>query len=170
MTHMAAALLCLALTPVTPMATPRSGHSATRLRDGRVLIAGGMVRNHVFLDSAELYDPVTRCFTPAGRMTTPRVGHAAALLPDGRVLLAGGYVSSLTTESAEVYDPRTNRFTLLSATMSIRRTRPSITKLKDGRFLVAGGAIDDRTVVRNADVFDPAMMTFHAVASLRDAR
>lgn len=168
---MAAALLCLALTPVTPMTTARSGHTATRLRDGRVLIAGGMVRNRAFLNTAELYDPATRRFTPAGRMASARVGHAAALLPDGRVLLAGGWDTYLsTTASAEVYDPRTNRFTALPNGMSARRARASLTKLKDGRLLLAGGAEGDHAPLRLVELFDPKTMTFRVTGALSGAR
>jgi hypothetical protein len=50
------------ITPATPMLEPRSGQSATLLPDGRVLIAGGMRRNHDFYKSAELYDPATGKF------------------------------------------------------------------------------------------------------------
>ncbi len=73
------------------MLSPRAGHTATLLKDGRVLVAGGMVHNREFLDSAELYDPVSRQFSSTGKMMTKRVGQVAALLLDGRVLLAGGW-------------------------------------------------------------------------------
>jgi hypothetical protein len=66
--------------------------SATPLRDGRVLLVGGLsLQKRGTLASAEIYDPRTNTFTPtAGPPANDRFGHAAALLPDGRVLIVGG--------------------------------------------------------------------------------
>jgi Galactose oxidase, central domain len=67
-----------------PMLAPRSGHTATLLRTGEVLIAGGMRRNQEFYSSAELYDPVNGTFRPAGDMHIARVEPAAVLLASGK--------------------------------------------------------------------------------------
>src|SRR5580693_8256921 len=72
------------LAPATPMLEPRSGHSATLLPDGKVLIVGGMRRNQDFYKSAELYDPATGKFKQTGEMNERRVGHIAVLLPSGK--------------------------------------------------------------------------------------
>src|SRR5579864_437072 len=68
------------ITAAAPMLNPRSGHTATLLPNGKVLIVGGMRRNQDFYKSAELYDPATGKFQPAGEMSIGRVGHIAVLL------------------------------------------------------------------------------------------
>ena len=45
------------LVPTGNTTTARFSHTATMLLNGKVLIAGGMEQNGVWLDSAELYDP-----------------------------------------------------------------------------------------------------------------
>src|SRR5499427_4185066 len=65
------------VTSASPMLEPRSGHTATLLPDGKVLIAGGMRRNQDFYKSAELYDPATGKFQLTGEMNVGRVGHTA---------------------------------------------------------------------------------------------
>jgi hypothetical protein len=83
------------------MLSARADHSATSLRDGRALLAGGLVKNGQFLKTAELYDPSTGNFNATGEMSVGRVGQAAALLADGRVLIVGGWATSGPTDSAE---------------------------------------------------------------------
>src|SRR5689334_19982059 len=99
------------LIPTGNTTVARFAHTATLLRNGKVLVAGGMSRNGVWLDSAELYDPATGRFTPIGRLHAQRAGATATLLPNGKVLIAGGNEGSgASLASAEVYDPGTNIF------------------------------------------------------------
>jgi hypothetical protein len=76
--------------PVGNTVVARFSHTATLMADGKVLIAGGMQRNGVWLDSAEIYDPATGRFVDAGKMHAQRAGAAAILLENGKVLIAGG--------------------------------------------------------------------------------
>ncbi len=77
------------------MVLPRTGHTATLLPNGKVLVVGG---EHLLTsaapfgltDTAELYDPVTGNFTLTGSLNTARTGHTATLLPSGKVLIVGG--------------------------------------------------------------------------------
>jgi hypothetical protein len=77
-------------TPTGDMTTPRYGHTATLLPDGKVLITGGTNDGGVAgaQASAETYDPDTKTFTAIGSMAAARFFHTASLLPSGRVLIA----------------------------------------------------------------------------------
>jgi hypothetical protein len=79
------------------LVTPRFRHTATRLTDGRVLLAGGTNSVGEPLTAAELYDPVSGAWTATAGTVTPHDGHTATLLGDGRVLLID--------KTAEIYDP-----------------------------------------------------------------
>jgi len=88
------------------LGTARTGHTATLLPSGKVLVAGG---NNQFvgvgLSSAELYDPATGIWSTTGSLGTARFSHTATLLPSGKVLAAGGTTDGLTgLSSAELYD------------------------------------------------------------------
>ncbi len=92
------------------------GHTTTVLRDGRVLVAGGLNANNIATSTAMVFDPSTRRWTATGSMKEPRGLHAAALLPDGRVLITGGakdpreLATDRSVTSSEIYDPAAGRF------------------------------------------------------------
>jgi hypothetical protein len=102
------------------------------LKDGKVLIVGGMHRNQDFYRSAELYDPATGEFQSTGAMSLARVGHAAVLLRSGKVLVVGGWVGMDSTDYAELYDPATGKFTTLPK-MIVERGRPTAALLGERR-------------------------------------
>ena len=154
---------------VGQMLEPRSGHTATLLPDGKVLIAGGMRRNQDFYKSAELYDPATGRFQPTGDMSERRVGHVAVLLRSGKVLIAGGWVGQGGTDSAELYDPATGKFSAI-AKMTARRGRPSATLLADGDVLIAGGEERDNESVASAEIFRVKTLSFERTGSMHQAR
>jgi len=82
--------------PTAPMVTARSraSYTATFLRNGQVLVAGGSVQegdNLRILAAAELYDWTIDRWVPTAPLRTGREGHVAVLLQNGPVLVAGGY-------------------------------------------------------------------------------
>jgi Kelch motif/Galactose oxidase, central domain len=158
------------ITRATPMLEPRSGHSATLLPNGKVLIVGGMRRNQDFYRSAELYDSATGIFQPTGQMSVARVGHVAALLRSGKVLVAGGWVGHDCTDSAELYDPATGKFQPLPK-MSTRRGRPNATLLATGDVLITGGADHDAPGgVASAEIFRAADSRFEPLSPMHFPR
>ncbi len=153
-----------------PMLAARSGHTATLLPDGRVLIAGGMRRNQDFYRSAELFDPATGKFQATAEMNLARVGQVAVLLSSGKVLIAGGWIGHGCTDSAELYDPATGKFAVI-AKMTARRGRPSATLLQNGDVLIAGGADHDSPGgIASAEVFHTATLKFEPVGSMHYGR
>ena len=130
-----------------PLVQPRRDHTATRLSDGTVLIAGGIhvvtAGVEVPLTSAEVFDPATGRFRQTGSLPEGRTGHVAAMLNDGKVLIAGGGRQSMV-----LYDPGSGSFLASAAGSRIQRPRAATT-LPDGRVLLVG----DLTFA--AEIYDP---------------
>jgi len=146
---------------VGDMGEARSGHTASLLRDGRVLIAGGEGALGVS-STLEIFDPATGAFIPAGELSAPRKTHAAAVLADGRVLVAGGSDGLSALSSTDIFDPATAQASPGPA-LSTARAAASATTLLDGKVLVAGGS-DGTSDLASAEVYDPALISFSATA------
>ncbi|WP_437314131.1 Kelch repeat-containing protein [Sorangium sp. So ce385] len=146
------------------MLSPREGHSATLLHDGRVLVAGGRDGGGSCMTSAELYDPASDAWTPAASMGETRCWHQAILLEDGRVLVGGG--GSEERRSVEIYDPAADRWAQAAPMIDARASFPAVL-LADGRVLVAGAAGSD---ARSAEVYDPVSDTWAPTASMLHPR
>jgi N-acetylneuraminic acid mutarotase len=141
------------------MNIPRSGHQATLLMDGRVLVSGGSDHDGQAIGRTEIYNPISGTWSLRQANIIPRLGHAAALLHDGRVLVAGGVASAsscLRIEPAEIYDPPTDRWSL-AGDIPISTGRGSVAvTLLDGRVLVVGGGTSCEDSFSFAALFDPS--------------
>lgn len=161
--------------PTGSMLTGRQIHTATRLADGRVLVAGGYTLVDLAVASAELYDPATNAFSSTGSLGAARGLHTATLLADCRVLIAGGGPATWATRlgaflaSAELYDPTTGSFSP-TGTMTAAREGQTATLLNDGRVLIAGGNDIVEHAVASAELYDPTTGTFTPTGSMATAR
>lgn len=68
----------------------RLAHTATRLPNGGVLLAGGVGLYSNVLATSAVFDPVALTVRPGPNLVASHDSHAAVLLADGRVLVAGG--------------------------------------------------------------------------------
>ncbi|MBL8767884.1 MAG: hypothetical protein JNL94_10990, partial [Planctomycetes bacterium] len=170
----------------------RAFPTATKLGDGRVLVAGGgqgSLTGASGLSSAEIYRPNLEAFEPTGSMNSARALHRATLLNDGRVFITGG-VDALgnVLNTAEIYNPTTGVFTSVPA-MSTARVGHTATRLPDGRVFVAGGSsslVDSTAFYSSAQsttvIYNPTTntwsngpglgepKTFHDAVALADGR
>jgi hypothetical protein len=141
------------------MKIPRSGHAATLLLSGKVLVTGG--GNGAADPTAELYDPASGTFSSTtGNMIDRRIGHTATLLKlsdpgaanYGKVLILGSGDSS-----AELYTPTTSTFAA-TGSLNHARTSPTATLLNTGKVLIVGGSTTANDTT--AELYDPASGTF----------
>ncbi|MCE9600960.1 MAG: hypothetical protein K8S21_01940 [Gemmatimonadetes bacterium] len=164
------------------MSVARMAHTASVLRDGRVLVAGGFTGDGNAARSAELFDPASGTFGPLARMVVVRHSHSATILPNGKVLIVGGYgAGNEVIADVELFDPATRTFTRTGSLGSARAGHVAVL-LGNGRVLIAGGVGPGWTFLSSAELYDPVTGRFrptgpmterresHAAVMLRDGR
>jgi hypothetical protein len=151
----------------------RQGHTATLLKSGKVLVAGGIGAG--FLSSAELYDPATGTWSYTGNLNKPRSFCTSTPLPDGKVLVVGGFTNNNPpdfgiTNTAELYDPSSGTWSL-TGNLADDRAWHSATLLRSGKVLVAGGTATANSIITNTvELWDPVTGTWTTTGSLGTAR
>ncbi len=149
--------------------TARSGHTATLLPDGKVLIVGGNDLNGEPVARAEVYDPSTRSFTATGSLETPRLGAGATGL-DGqnRVLVYGGVASSILA-SAELWDAATGTFSPSSPMVSPQAFFPEAAEV-DFNYSIVGGTVEGSMASRTEQSFTVYDLKFGISGALNAPR
>jgi hypothetical protein len=144
------------------LTSARTGHSATMLPNGKLLVLGGGAVNNAVLDlSMDAWSDVS---TPINFLY-----HSATLLPNGKVLVAGGYIDSVDSSAAKVYDPAANSWSEVASMASARRAHIAV-KLPNGKVLVAGGIQGSATVLKSSELYDPATNSWSTAADMPEAR
>src|SRR5262245_25693487 len=155
--------------------TARTGHTATLLPNGKVLVAGG---NPIcwlpgclvsWTNSAELYDPATGTWSYTGNLNVGRSSHTATLLANGKVLVTGGeYGTDQFTRSAELYDPASGTWSF-TGNLHFLGAGNTATLLANGKVLAAGGlgsACHTGTCGNIAELYDPTTGTWSLTSKL----
>jgi hypothetical protein len=136
----------------------RSSHTATLLKNGKVLITGG---NPAYVE-AELYDSATGTWTDTGFMTDSRYRHTATLLPDGKVFVVGGSApNGVALNSAEIYDPAVGTWSYASERMKSARAAHAAVLLQDAKVLVGGGY--GNGYLTSAEIYDTGIQIWHQI-------
>lgn len=110
------------------MLAPRVRHAATILRDGRVLLLGGLGPGGTIV--SEFWEPTSGAFRAAAVLDPPLNAGTPTLLPNGDVLVIGG-------GQAGMWRPATGTFEPVSGFADITGVT-SATVLLDGRVLYIG--------------------------------
>jgi N-acetylneuraminic acid mutarotase len=158
------------------MSVGRTGHTATLLENGQVLVAGGSQYAVNCYDTAELYNPATGEWTLTGNMTQTRCYHSATLLPNGEVLVSGGVNSLYSTTdtntiiASEIYNPATGTWTA-TGSLNVSRAESATILLKNGEVLTVGGynnTGDDNpdTYLTSAELFNTSTGKWSLTSSL----
>jgi hypothetical protein len=106
---------------------------------------------------------------PAARANTSvtispeRAGHSSTLLNSGQVLIAAGVNEGSDLNSALLYDPTSNTVTPTGSLVTARANHTA-TKLNDGRVLITGGELVDGSLLKSAEIYDPATGVFTQLA------
>lgn len=145
---------------------PRTGHTATLLSPGKVLIAGGDG-----IGSAEIYDSVRGVSRIVSNLLHPRQGHTANLLPNGKVLLFGG---NDDVAEAELFNSFDNSLTTTGkSTLSPIYVGHQATTLSSGKVLITGGTKlhpTDTKLSTRAELYDPQAGVFQELPPMKHAR
>ncbi|MBD0286631.1 MAG: hypothetical protein ICV79_14560, partial [Flavisolibacter sp.] len=161
------------ISQIQGMTAKRSVHTATLLNDGRVFLAGGILKaegNEENNSSTEFYSPATNTFSPGPPMSTKRAGHTATLLSNGNILITGGFNNEGFLRTAELFNVRSGEFEIVNGLLSEPRAAHTATLLNDGRVVLVGGVNGGLKANQLIDIYDPATNTISKISSLITAR
>jgi hypothetical protein len=135
---------------------PRDRVAAVVLKDGRILVTGGVgPLATVYSATAEIYDANAGGFRYTARAPlAARAGHTLTLMPDGSVLIVGGNSNTTLPPTAEIFDPITETFTpTASAPLNYRQGHTATLVEPSGLVLLVDGFPE-------IEAFDPKLGAF----------
>lgn len=154
-------------------AVSRDFTASVRLRNGQVLITGGVITaGGAPTATTFLFDPASGALVAAASMNTARARHKILLLDDGQAMVVGGHsdaAKATALASCEVYDPIGNAWSTI-APMSTARYALQLLQLRDRRFLAICGTNGAGAALSSCELFTAATNTWTAAGSLATAR
>jgi hypothetical protein len=159
----------------------RFNHTATLMRNGRVLIVGGQSNLASATNrSCNFFNPITDLFEACaaggtGDMSAPngRAGHTASLLNDGRILITGGYDSTTGNYlvTTELFDGQNPGAFISGPALLGKRAWHSATGLGNGKVLICGGYNtrnfkENLGILRTCELYDPVSNTISPAAPM----
>jgi len=155
-----------------PMREERRGHTTTLLKDGRVLVGGGLNNSGTVLDTWEVFDPMANTWADCASVNPRgRYSASATLLLDGRVLIVGGRDSGGIPQTDTVlFDPGTdpvNGSFTVGNPMTTARAGHTCATLPGGCVLAAFG--DSTTGPTNtSEIYEPSSGIWVATNPAKD--
>ncbi len=151
--------------------TPRQGHAAASVPDGRMFVMGGGQFGDP-LPNVEVYDPTTNRWSRAADMPRPRTDFGCVAGPDGLIYVFGGYASEFGgdrySDTADVYDSVADAWAELPTMNSIRYGVTGALG-PDGRIYAIGGSLGSGGPT-SVETYDPNAGTWTPVASMSTER
>lgn len=145
------------LARTSSMTQKRAAHSSTLLKDGRVLIAGGIIEdgngNEIPVSTAEIFNPETNEFKKIDNMNEQHCNHTATLLENGEVLIVAGWKPGRRSDAIEIFNPETEKFRI-----ALRLDKPlqaqNAVHLSSGKVLIVGGNSSESDYMTYAYLYD----------------
>ncbi len=154
--------------PLVAVPAPRADHTATRLRGGEVVLAGGTDGVSPALASVERFVPATEAFVPAAPLRLARRAHAAAPVGKREVLVVGGEdAAGAVVEIAELYDAGRDVWSDAGA-LVVPRTAAAAVAVSSGRVLVFGGRDAAGVPVAAVELWRADTRAFEVIATLSE--
>jgi hypothetical protein len=150
---------------VAPMNFGRAEHKALVMKDGRVIVTGGVDQSGSLVLSCEIYDPKTNNWSSGGSLNQGRRRHELVLLNDGRIVAISGMVNDggATTVSNEIFDPATLQWSYLKPLAQGRSTFTHAV-LPDQRIMILGGL--GNGTLKGCELLDPVANTVQTMPDM----
>ncbi len=138
-----------------PALCQRAIHATVQLKDGRILLIGGINADGPLATTAA-YTPATNTWDCASVLAMPTAlrSHTATLLFDGRVLVAGGNDGFGEANTSFIYDPLPNTWISTHAQPLLQpRFNHTANLLPNGGVLISGGSQRFGAIPKNIETY-----------------